>query len=163
MRKVYYNFCYQLHVLLKSFIHRRFKVSSQLLALIGKFDAEVGERYRLLEQLTAEFEADRRTKEELEEEMAKQFEIYNCCLEERERAILAEFQGRYDKFVRTRAAKVIQRWWRPIFRRIKLKMKKKKKSKKVRIFGKAIAFLVCVSYRMQLIIFSVKDKVTASY
>ncbi|XP_012280495.1 uncharacterized protein LOC105699781 [Orussus abietinus] len=132
---------------------KRFKTESQLLALINKFDVEIKERQNILEELNEEYEKDRQEKMELEVrsprciviscriilgnfkpilmqiEMDKQLKIYNSFVKEREEAILQIFTEKLEKFMRLRAAKIIQRWWREIYARLKASKKKKKKQK----------------------------------
>ena len=64
-------------------------------------------------------------------EIEKQLEIYNALIKEKEEAILIIFREKLEKFMRLRSAKIIQRWWRKIYWRWKIKPKKGKSEKKV--------------------------------
>ncbi|XP_043278875.1 dynein regulatory complex protein 10-like isoform X2 [Venturia canescens] len=110
---------------------KRFKVMSQLSSQIAKFDTEVGERYRILEELVAEFDANEETRKNLEEETKRQSDECDIFLAEIEEQRMAIILEKLEAFARNRAAKIIQRWWRPIYkRRKKRRREKKKKGKK---------------------------------
>ena len=121
----YYKYIYHNH------FYRRFKISTQLSNLIRKFDNDVGKRQEILNGLIEEYERDKMAKEQLENMMREQFKIYNAFVEERENARLTLFREKYNKFMTTRAAKIIQRWWRLKFVSKKKKKSPKKKAKKV--------------------------------
>ncbi|XP_067206583.1 dynein regulatory complex protein 10-like isoform X2 [Linepithema humile] len=94
---------------------RKSMIESKLLAVIAKYDTEIGNRYKILEELNEIYACDKLEKLALEKEMKQQEEIYLFFVKQR----LA--------FKRERSVKAVQQWWRKIFWDRKLKEKNEKK------------------------------------
>ncbi|XP_014208519.1 IQ domain-containing protein D-like [Copidosoma floridanum] len=110
---------------------KKFKVESQLLGIITKYDTEIADRQAAYEELEMELADLEKVKAPLMEEMDKQLVIYNGIIAEREEREFAELREKLEKFVSNRYARIIQRWWRDILQKKKsLPVKKKKKGKK---------------------------------
>lgn len=108
---------------------------SQLSGQIARFDTEIGERYRVFQELIGEFDANEEIRKNLEEETKRQSDECDVFLARIEEQRLAILQEKLKTFVQNRAAKIIQRWWRPIYQRRRKLRKKKKKGKKVCFFS----------------------------
>ncbi|XP_024941336.1 dynein regulatory complex protein 10 [Cephus cinctus] len=108
---------------------RRTKVESQFVALLGKYDTEIGARHQLMESLMAESEALRKEQEDIQSELNTQSVLYTKWKEEKELATMEAFKERLNDFVRNRAAKVIQKAWQTHNQRNVTRKKKKSKKK----------------------------------
>ena len=61
--------------------------------------------------------------------METQLEIYDDFIKEREESILKIFREKLEKFMVLRATKIIQKWWRKIYWRYRIKSVKGKNKK----------------------------------
>ncbi|XP_046965985.1 dynein regulatory complex protein 10-like isoform X1 [Vanessa cardui] len=112
---------------------RRFKVETQLLSWLQKYDLEMGDKQVDLDDYTEKYEDELRKCEELEEKLAEQDKEYIPLMEEREAEYHQEMTEKMNKFLIEHAARVIQNAWREVLanraekKRLKGKGKKGKK------------------------------------
>ncbi|KAM0732979.1 hypothetical protein ACS0PU_012528 [Formica fusca] len=76
---------------------RRLTIESKLLAVIAKYDIEIGSRYQILEELNEAYEYDKLEKYTLEEEMKRQ-EIYLVSAKEKEKMRMINFCEHFSTF-----------------------------------------------------------------
>ncbi|XP_045498644.1 dynein regulatory complex protein 10-like isoform X1 [Colias croceus] len=112
---------------------RRFKVETQLLSWLQKYDLEMGDKQVELDEFTEKYEEELQKCEELEIKLAEQDKEYIPLMEEREAEYHQEMTEKMNKFLLEHAARVIQCAWRDVLanraekKRLKGKGKKGKK------------------------------------
>ncbi|XP_015510885.2 dynein regulatory complex protein 10-like [Neodiprion pinetum] len=112
---------------------KRFKIESQLLGIINKYDTEIGEKQKQMELLIVQFETDKKKKEDLEAEIERQADLYDTFMKEKQDTEDAIINEKLAKLMMTRAVKTIQRWWHSMREKRKAKIAKKKtKNKKLK-------------------------------
>ncbi|CAH0715359.1 unnamed protein product, partial [Brenthis ino] len=114
---------------------RRFKVETQLLSWLQKYDLEMGDKQIELDEFTEKYEDELQKCEELEKKLAEQDNEYIPLMEEREKEYHQEMTEKMNKFLTEHAARVIQHAWREVLanraEKKRLKGKGKKGKKKV--------------------------------
>ncbi|XP_075210510.1 dynein regulatory complex protein 10-like [Lycorma delicatula] len=108
---------------------RRYKVESQLVALLEQYDTDIGDRHRQKEELTAQLEEEKVELEQLQERFDEQEIEYNSLMQEKEVYDKRIFEDKLDHIRRKIACRKIQRWFRKCLER-RAKGKKKGKGKK---------------------------------
>ncbi|XP_041979274.1 dynein regulatory complex protein 10-like isoform X2 [Aricia agestis] len=113
---------------------RRFKVETQLLSWLQKYDIEMSEKQVELDDFTEKYDEEMQKCEDLEEKIAEQDIEYIPLMEEREKEYHQEMTEKMNKFLLEHAARVIQAAWRQVLasraekKRAGRKGKKKKKT-----------------------------------
>ncbi|KAJ8665249.1 hypothetical protein QAD02_006911 [Eretmocerus hayati] len=90
------------------FLMKKFKIESQLSALIMKFDTEVVDREEAYKELMKEFEAVDEERRQLMDEMDEQKKIYDSIIREREEKEFEAFRAKYEVFVHNRGRRRIR-------------------------------------------------------
>ncbi|XP_011881058.1 PREDICTED: uncharacterized protein LOC105569311 isoform X2 [Vollenhovia emeryi] len=113
----------------RAICERKWTIKSNLLAIITKYDTEIGSRYRTLKNLSEVYKRDKLEKHDLEREIKQQGKVYRVFIERREKTGITYFYKSLVIFKRARSARIIQRWWRQIFwaRRGKEEFEREKK------------------------------------
>ncbi|XP_046679841.1 dynein regulatory complex protein 10 isoform X1 [Homalodisca vitripennis] len=131
------NAQYRREVQLKEHIHserdlraKRYKVESQLVAVLQKYDADIGERHAQLEEMTASYEEEKEQMALLQQQFDEQETEYVSLMLEKEHYERQQWEAKlYD--IRCRiAARKIQRYFRAYLAATRAKGKKGKKGKK---------------------------------
>ncbi|XP_025995635.1 uncharacterized protein LOC105194726 [Solenopsis invicta] len=91
---------------------RKSMTDSKLLTITTKYDTEIGNRCRMVEQLGEEYKSDKRDKYNLEKEMKRQEEIYSIL---KEKPRVTRFYESLATTEQERSVRIIQSWWRKIF------------------------------------------------
>ncbi|XP_004927371.1 dynein regulatory complex protein 10 [Bombyx mori] len=110
---------------------RRFKVETQLLSWLQKYDLEMGEKQIELDELTEKYEDELQKCEVLEQKLAEQDKEYIPLMAEREEEYHKEMTEKMNKFMLEHAARVIQTAWRDVLANRAEKKKLKKIQKKM--------------------------------
>ncbi|XP_047533482.1 dynein regulatory complex protein 10-like [Vanessa atalanta] len=110
---------------------RRFKVETQLLSWLQKYDLEMGDKQVDLDDYTEKYEDELRKCEELEEKLAEQDKEYIPLMAEREAEYHQEMTEKMNKFLLEHAARVIQNAWREVLANRAEKKRLKKLQKKM--------------------------------
>ncbi|KAJ8722235.1 hypothetical protein PYW08_004637 [Mythimna loreyi] len=105
---------------------RRFKVETQLLSWLQKYDLEMNDKQVELDEFTQKFEEETEKCEELEKRIAVQNIDYIPLMAEREAEYHQEMTDKMNKFLLDHCARVIQTAWRNVLanRAEKKKLKK---------------------------------------
>ncbi|CAG5045262.1 unnamed protein product [Parnassius apollo] len=93
---------------------RRLKVETQLLSWLQKYDVEMGDKQKELDEFTGKYEDELKKCEELELELAEQDKEYIPLMEERDAEYDREMAEKMNKFLLEHAARVIQNAWREV-------------------------------------------------
>ncbi|OWR50654.1 hypothetical protein KGM_207855 [Danaus plexippus plexippus] len=109
---------------------RRFKVETQLLSWLQKYDLEMGDKQVELDEFTEKYEDELAKCEDLEAKIAEQDKEYIPLMEEREAEYHQEMTEKMNKFLIEHAARVIQNAWREVLANRAEKKKQKGKGKK---------------------------------
>uniref|UniRef100_A0A1B6LGV5 Dynein regulatory complex protein 10 n=1 Tax=Graphocephala atropunctata TaxID=36148 RepID=A0A1B6LGV5_9HEMI len=109
---------------------KRYKVESQLVAVLQKYDTDIGERQSQLEEMTASYEEEKEQMAVLQQQFDEQEIEYVSLMLEKEHYERQEWEAKlYD--IRCRiAARKIQRYFRAYLAASRAKGKKGKKGKK---------------------------------
>ncbi|XP_060803418.1 dynein regulatory complex protein 10-like [Amyelois transitella] len=118
---------------------RRFKVETQLLSWLQKYDLEMGDKQVELDEFTEKYEEEVRKCEELEEKLAEQNKEYEPLMAEREAEYHQEMTEKMNKFLIEHAARVIQSAWREVLANRAEKKRLKKLQKKMQAAAAAAA------------------------
>ncbi|XP_048478442.1 dynein regulatory complex protein 10 [Plutella xylostella] len=110
---------------------RRFKVETQLVSWLQKYDAEMGDKQAELDEFTDKLEEEERRCRELEEQLAEQDKAYLPLMEEREAEYEQEMMQKMHKFMLEHAARVVQTAWREVLANRAEKKKLRKLQKKI--------------------------------
>ncbi|XP_064072773.1 dynein regulatory complex protein 10-like isoform X1 [Vanessa tameamea] len=110
---------------------RRFKVETQLLSWLQKYDLEMGDKQVDLDDYTEKYEDELHKCEELEEKLAEQDKEYIPLMAEREAEYHQEMTEKMNKFLLEHAARVIQNAWREVLANRAEKKRLKKLQKKM--------------------------------
>ncbi|XP_032517567.1 dynein regulatory complex protein 10-like [Danaus plexippus] len=109
---------------------RRFKVETQLLSWLQKYDLEMGDKQVELDEFTEKYEDELAKCEDLEAKIAEQDKEYIPLMEEREAEYHQEMTEKMNKFLIEHAARVIQNAWREVLANRAEKKKLRKLLKK---------------------------------
>ncbi|KYQ59543.1 hypothetical protein ALC60_01528 [Trachymyrmex zeteki] len=104
-------------------------IEQQYIALLAKYDCDIGASHALTEELSKNNEIIIEKIKEMEDQLAVQRELYVQFKKERELTLMIAFTKQLDLLRRNRAAKIIQRAWKAYFERISLKKRRKTKRK----------------------------------
>ncbi|XP_072949440.1 dynein regulatory complex protein 10-like [Epargyreus clarus] len=118
---------------------RRFKVETQLLSWLQKYDAEMGDKQLELDDFTEKYEDELKKCEDLEEKLAEQDKEYIPLMAEREEEYHQEMTEKMNKFLLEHAARVIQNAWREVLANRAEKKRLKKLQKKMQAAAAAAA------------------------
>ncbi|KAG6444556.1 dynein regulatory complex protein 10 [Manduca sexta] len=118
---------------------RRFKVETQLLSWLQKYDLEMGEKQVELDDYTEKYEDEVTKCEELEQKLAEQDKEYIPLMAEREEEYHREMTEKMNKFLIEHAARVIQNAWREVLANRAEKKRLKKLQKKMQAAAAAAA------------------------
>ncbi|CAH2237407.1 jg11262 [Pararge aegeria aegeria] len=110
---------------------RRFKVETQLLSWLQKYDLEMGDKQVELDEFTEKYEDEIEKCENLEIKLAEQDKEYIPLMAEREEEYHQEMTEKLNKFKVEHAARVIQMAWRDVLANRAEKKKLKKLQKKM--------------------------------
>ncbi|XP_063825747.1 dynein regulatory complex protein 10-like [Ostrinia nubilalis] len=110
---------------------RRFKVETQLLSWLQKYDLEMGDKQVELDEYTEKFEDETQKCEDLEAKLAEQDKEYVPLMAEREEEYHQEMTEKMQKFLMEHAARVIQVAWRDVLANRAEKKRLKKIQKKM--------------------------------
>ncbi|XP_039753551.1 dynein regulatory complex protein 10-like [Pararge aegeria] len=110
---------------------RRFKVETQLLSWLQKYDLEMGDKQVELDEFTEKYEDEMEKCENLEIKLAEQDKEYIPLMAEREEEYHQEMTEKLNKFKVEHAARVIQMAWRDVLANRAEKKKLKKLQKKM--------------------------------
>ncbi|CAH2095989.1 unnamed protein product [Euphydryas editha] len=110
---------------------RRFKVETQLLSWLQKYDLEMGDKQVELDEFTEKYEDELQKCEELEAKIAEQDKEYIPLMAEREEEYHQEMAEKMNKFLIEHAARVIQNAWREVLANRAEKKRLKKLQKKM--------------------------------
>ncbi|VVC91267.1 dynein regulatory complex protein 10-like [Leptidea sinapis] len=110
---------------------RRFKVETQLLSWLQKYDLEMGDKQLELDEFTDNYEDELKKCEELEKKLAEQDIEYIPLMEEREAEYQQELTEKMNRFMLEHAARVIQVAWREVLQNRAEKRRLKKLQKKM--------------------------------
>ncbi|XP_052753336.1 dynein regulatory complex protein 10-like [Galleria mellonella] len=110
---------------------RRFKVETQLLSWLQKYDLEMGDKQVELDEFTEKYEDEVQKCEELEAKLAEQDKEYIPLMAEREAEYHQEMMEKMTKFLIEHAARVIQSAWREVLANRAEKKRLKKLQKKM--------------------------------
>ncbi|XP_077268385.1 uncharacterized protein LOC143900658 [Temnothorax americanus] len=94
---------------------RKLTTESKLLAIMIKYDTEIGSRCKTLEELSEVYKYNELEKHDLEKEMKRQEEAYLVFIKRKEKTGITYFYKSLATFERAHSARIIQRWWRKIF------------------------------------------------
>ncbi|KAJ4436912.1 hypothetical protein ANN_17044 [Periplaneta americana] len=108
---------------------KRLKVETQLINWLNKYDTDIGEKQAEYDEIMAGFEDEQRQMEELKEQFDTQQEEYERLMKEKADEEQRIHEEKTYLFLRSRAARRIQRYWRA-YRARKLARKKGKKKRK---------------------------------
>ncbi|KAJ2949256.1 hypothetical protein O0L34_g6209 [Tuta absoluta] len=114
---------------------RRFKVETQLLSWLQKYDVDMTDKQRQHDELEMKFQEESKMVEELTKKLEEQEIEYLPLMQEREDEYHAEMTEKMQKFLLEHSARVIQNAWRQVLinRNEKRKLQKLwKKTKKDR-------------------------------
>ncbi|CAH4028316.1 unnamed protein product [Pieris brassicae] len=111
---------------------RRFKVETQLLSWLQKYDLEMADKQVELDEFTTKYEDEVQKCEELELKLAEQDKEYVPLMAEREEEYHQELTEKMNKFLLEHAARVIQCAWRDVLSNRAEKKRLKGKGKKVK-------------------------------
>ncbi|CAH1638348.1 unnamed protein product [Spodoptera littoralis] len=109
---------------------RRFKVETQLLSWLQKYDLEMSDKQVELDEFTQKYEDEVEKCQELEKKLAEQDIEYIPLMAEREAEYNQEMTEKMNKFLIDHAARVIQHAWREVLTNRAEKKKLKGKAKK---------------------------------
>ncbi|KYM87833.1 hypothetical protein ALC53_03268 [Atta colombica] len=104
-------------------------IEQQYIALLAKYDCDIGASHALTEELSKNNEIIKGKIKEMEDQLIVQRELYIQFKKQREIALMIAFTKQLDLLRRNRAAKIIQRTWKAYFERISLKKRRKTKRK----------------------------------
>uniref|UniRef100_A0A2H1V0I2 Dynein regulatory complex protein 10 n=1 Tax=Spodoptera frugiperda TaxID=7108 RepID=A0A2H1V0I2_SPOFR len=93
---------------------RRFKVETQLLSWLQKYDLEMSDKQVELDEFTQKHEDELEKCAELEKKLAEQDILYIPLMAEREAEYNQEMTEKMNKFLIDHAARVIQHAWREV-------------------------------------------------
>ncbi|CAH0691990.1 unnamed protein product [Spodoptera exigua] len=93
---------------------RRFKVETQLLSWLQKYDLEMSDKQVELDEFTQKHEEEVEKCQELEKQLAEQDIEYIPLMAEREAEYNQEMTEKMNKFLLDHAARVIQHAWREV-------------------------------------------------
>ncbi|XP_022813977.1 IQ domain-containing protein D-like [Spodoptera litura] len=93
---------------------RRFKVETQLLSWLQKYDLEMSDKQVELDEFTQKYEDEVEKCQELEKKLAEQDIEYIPLMAEREAEYNQEMTEKMNKFLIDHAARVIQHAWREV-------------------------------------------------
>ncbi|CAK1580502.1 unnamed protein product [Parnassius mnemosyne] len=110
---------------------RRLKVETQLLSWLQKYDQEMGDKQKELDEFTEKYEDELKKCEQLELELAEQDKEYIPLMEERDAEYDREMAEKMNKFLLEHAARVIQHAWREVLANRAEKKRLKKLQKKM--------------------------------
>ncbi|XP_045518259.1 dynein regulatory complex protein 10-like [Pieris brassicae] len=110
---------------------RRFKVETQLLSWLQKYDLEMADKQVELDEFTTKYEDEVQKCEELELKLAEQDKEYVPLMAEREEEYHQELTEKMNKFLLEHAARVIQCAWRDVLSNRAEKKRLKKLQKKM--------------------------------
>ncbi|KAL0882959.1 hypothetical protein ABMA27_016452 [Loxostege sticticalis] len=110
---------------------RRFKVETQLMSWLQKYDIEMGDKQVELDEFTEKYEDETQKCEELEAKIAEQDKEYIPLMAEREEEYHQEMAEKMQKFLMEHAARVIQVAWRDVLANRAEKKRLKKIQKKM--------------------------------
>ncbi|CAH0398226.1 unnamed protein product [Chilo suppressalis] len=110
---------------------RRFKVETQLMSWLQKYDVEMGDKQVELDEFTEKYDDEVQQCEKLEEELAEQDKQYIPLMAEREAEYQQEMVEKMNKFLMEHAARVIQNAWREVLANRAEKKRLKKLQKKM--------------------------------
>ncbi|KAL4716693.1 hypothetical protein ACJJTC_004812 [Scirpophaga incertulas] len=108
-----------------------FKVETQLLSWLQKYDIEMGDKQVELDEFTQKYDEEVSKCEELEKKLAEQDVEYIPLMAEREAEYQQELMEKMNKFMMEHAARVIQNAWREVLANRAEKKKLKKLLKKI--------------------------------
>ncbi|KAJ8731206.1 hypothetical protein PYW07_004370 [Mythimna separata] len=109
---------------------RRFKVETQLLSWLQKYDLEMNDKQVELDEFTQQFEEETELCEQLEKKIEIQNVDYIPLMAEREAEYHQEMTEKMNKFLMDHCARVIQTAWRNVLANRAEKKKLKGKAKK---------------------------------
>ncbi|CAK1551255.1 unnamed protein product [Leptosia nina] len=118
---------------------RRFKVETQLLSWLQKYDLEMADKQVDLDEFTEKYEDEVQKCEVLEEKLAEQDKEYIPLMAEREEEYHQEMAEKMKKFLLEHAARVIQCAWRDVLANRAEKKRLKKLQKKMQAAAAAAA------------------------
>ncbi|XP_059052189.1 dynein regulatory complex protein 10-like [Achroia grisella] len=110
---------------------RRFKVETQLLSWLQKYDLEMGDKQVELDEFTEKYEDEVKKCEDLEAKLAEQDKDYIPLMAEREEEYHREMTEKMTKFLMEHAARVIQNAWREVLANRAEKKRLRKLQKKM--------------------------------
>ncbi|XP_075977989.1 dynein regulatory complex protein 10-like [Anticarsia gemmatalis] len=110
---------------------RRFKVETQLLSWLQKYDAEMADKQVELDEFTQKYEDEVQKCEELQIKLDEQNIEYEPLMAEREEEYHQEMTEKMQKFLIEHSARVIQHAWRTVLANRAEKKKLKKQLKKI--------------------------------
>ncbi|XP_011706066.1 PREDICTED: uncharacterized protein LOC105461272 [Wasmannia auropunctata] len=105
---------------------QKLMTESKFLAIMTKYDTEIGSRCRTLEKLDQIYKYDKLKKQDLEKKMKRQEETYLVFIKQKEKIGITHFDKSLAMFQQVRSARIIQRWWRKILRDIYIYREDKK-------------------------------------
>ncbi|XP_045772440.1 dynein regulatory complex protein 10-like [Maniola jurtina] len=112
---------------------RRFKVETQLLSWLQKYDLEMGDKQVELDEFTEKYDDELEKCDNLEIKLAEQDKEYIPLMAEREEEYHQEMTAKMNKFIVEHAARVIQSAWREVLANRAEKKKLKKKQKQMQL------------------------------
>ncbi|CAG9786886.1 unnamed protein product [Diatraea saccharalis] len=118
---------------------RRFKVETQLMSWLQKYDIEMGDKQVELDEFTEKYDDEVQKCEKLEEQLAEQDKEYIPLMAEREEEYHQEMTEKMNKFLMEHAARVIQNAWREVLANRAEKKRLKKLQKKMQAVAAAAA------------------------
>ncbi|KAM3965362.1 dynein regulatory complex protein 10 [Aphomia sociella] len=110
---------------------RRFKVETQLLSWLQKYDLEMGDKQVELDEFTEKYEDEVQKCDDLEAKLAEQDKEYIPLMAEREEEYHREMTEKMNKFLMEHAARVIQNAWRDVLANRAEKKRLRKLQKKM--------------------------------
>ncbi|XP_047503935.1 dynein regulatory complex protein 10-like isoform X1 [Pieris napi] len=110
---------------------RRFKVETQLLSWLQKYDLEMADKQVELDEFTTKYEEEVQKCDDLELKLAEQDKEYIPLMAEREEEYHQELTEKMNKFLLEHAARVIQCAWRDVLANRAEKKRLKKLQKKM--------------------------------
>ncbi|CAH0585552.1 unnamed protein product [Chrysodeixis includens] len=110
---------------------RRFKVETQLLSWLQKYDLEMSDKQVELDEFSQKYDDEVDKCEELQKKLAEQDIEYIPLMAEREEEYHQEMTEKMNKFLMEHAARVIQHAWREVLINRNEKKKLKKLLKKI--------------------------------
>ncbi|XP_049803753.1 uncharacterized protein LOC126238522 isoform X1 [Schistocerca nitens] len=111
----------------KSLKAKKIKVESQLLTVLSKYDADIGDLQNELDELMEGFNEEKRQMRELQERFDIQEVEYIRLMTQKAEEERIEHERRVNFFTTSRAARIIQRAWRKYIRRKRRRKGKRRK------------------------------------